>query len=93
MATFMQTAGATLGSIASTAAAVESAAEALAYNAQIWSVNSKANLEAATMAAPEHAIMKQATKLATARIAVVKTFKTEDERKVYQEALDHFKQQ
>ena len=93
MATFMQTAGATLGSIASAAVAVESTAEALAFNAQIWAVNSKANLEAATMAAPEHAIMRQATKLATARIAVVKTFKTDEERKVYQTALDYFKQQ
>lgn len=91
MATMANTLGATLGSIASTATAIEATADALSTNAQIWAANSKANLEAATKAAPEHAIMKQASKLATARIEVTKSFKSDAERKIYQEALDFFK--
>lgn len=91
MATFATTLSATLGSIASTATAIEATADALSTNAQIWAINSKANLEAATMAASEHAIMKQATKLATARIEVSKSFKSDAERKIYQESLDFFR--
>ena len=91
MATLANTLGATLGSIAATATAIEATADALSTNAQIWAANSKANLEAATKAAPEHAIMKQASKLATARIEVTKTFKSDAERKIYQESLDFFR--
>jgi hypothetical protein len=90
-ANFTTTAGSILGSIAATSTAIEATADALATNAQAWAATSKANLDMAIKAAPEHARLKQAAKMATARNEVVKQFKSTADLATYQDALDFFK--
>jgi hypothetical protein len=90
-ASFTTTAGSVLGSIAATATAIESTADALAANAQIWAANAQANLAMAVSAAPEHAKLNQAAKLALARIETSKQFKSNTDLAMFQSALDFFK--